>query len=88
MDRVQDLVCGMMIDPDNAVAVTEYESREFYFCSDECRRAFEADPEAYAAKGEQEPPYTVTKGMAAPKFGSAGSGGLENEPIRDGQIHE
>jgi hypothetical protein len=29
----------------------------------------------------QEAPYTVTEGMAAPKFGSAGSGGLENEPV-------
>lgn len=26
------------------------------------------------------PPYTVTKRMTAPKFGSAGSGGAENEP--------
>ena len=26
------------------------------------------------------PPYTVTKRMIAPKFGSAGSGGAENEP--------
>lgn len=26
------------------------------------------------------PPYTTKKGVTAPKFGSAGSGGLENEP--------
>jgi hypothetical protein len=26
------------------------------------------------------PPYTSTERMASPKFGSAGSGGLENEP--------
>jgi YHS domain-containing protein len=79
MKQVKDLVCGMMVDPDTAAASTTYASREFYFCSEDCRRAFEADPEAYAAKGEQEPPYT-TQGITAPKFGSAGSGGLENEP--------
>jgi YHS domain-containing protein len=81
MDRVQDPVCGMMLDPDTAVASVTHESREFFFCSDDCRHAFQADPEAYATKAEQEPPYTVTKGVAAPKFGSAGSGGLENEPV-------
>jgi YHS domain-containing protein len=80
VDRAQDLVCGMTVDPDTAAAMVTYESRDFYFCSEECRRAFDADPEAYVAKGEQEPPYTVTKGFVAPKFGSAGSGGLEYEP--------
>jgi YHS domain-containing protein len=72
----------MAVDPDTAAARTTHESREFFFCSNECRRMFEADPEVYAAKAGQEPPYTVTKGMAAPKFGSAGSGGLENEPVQ------
>ena len=83
MDRVKDLVCGMMVDPETAPAMVTYESRELYFCSEECRRAFDADPEAYSAKDE--PPYTVTKGVPAPKFGSAGSGGLEYEPGPDGQ---
>jgi YHS domain-containing protein len=85
MDRVLDVVCGMMIDPDTAAATATYESRVFYFCSEECRRAFKADPETYASKVEEEPPYTVTKGMAAPKFGSAASGGLEYEGGPDGQ---
>lgn len=30
--------------------------------------------------GQPNPPYTTRKGVTAPKFGSAGSGGLENEP--------
>jgi YHS domain-containing protein len=87
MDRVQDPVCGMMVDPDTAAARVTHESREFFFCSDECRRAFQADPEVYAAKAGEEPPYTVTKGMAAPKFGSAGSGGLEHEPYPTNDPH-
>jgi hypothetical protein len=43
--------------------------------------AFQDDPEVYAAK-DQEKPYT-TEGFTAPKFGSAGSGGLEHEPAPD-----
>jgi hypothetical protein len=42
-----------------------HQSEELYFCSDTCRRSFEADPGRFAA----------------PKFGSAGSGGLEYEPL-------
>jgi YHS domain-containing protein len=78
VSQVKDPVCGMMIDPESAAASTRYESQEVYFCSDQCRREFESDPARYYDRLEREPPYTV-KGMAAPKFGSAGSGGLENE---------
>ena len=87
MSRVKDPVCGMMIDPDTAPARVSFESREIYFCSEDCKRAFQADPEVYAAKPEHEPPYT-TKGFTAPKFGSAGSGGLEHEPMPDRRDRE
>ena len=81
MSQVKDPVCGMMIDRESAAASTTYESQEVYFCSAECRRDFEADPGRYYDRLERnEPPYTVTEGFTAPKFGSAGSGGLENEP--------
>ena len=77
MARVRDPVCGMMVDPDTAAATATDNSRDIYFCSEECSRAFQNDPEIYAGK-QQEEPYT-TKGITAPKFGSAGSGG-EHEP--------
>jgi YHS domain-containing protein len=81
MNQVKDPVCGMMVDPETAPAHTTYESQEVYFCSHECRRKFEAEPATFAGSIERhEPPYTVTKGFAAPKFGSAVSGGLEYEP--------
>lgn len=81
MNQAKDPVCGMMVDPDAAPAHTTYESQEVYFCSHECRREFESDPARYVDQLERhEPPYTVTKKMAAPKFGSAVSGGLEYEP--------
>ena len=80
MSQVKDPVCGMLIDSETAAGSTTFESQEVYFCSDECRREFEADPGRYYDRLERhEPPYTVTKGMAAPKFGSAASGGLEYE---------
>jgi P-type Cu+ transporter len=82
MSQAKDPVCGMMIETEDAVGSTTYESQDVYFCSDQCRRDFEADPARYYDRLErQEAPYTVTEGMAAPKFGSAGSGGLENEPV-------
>lgn len=41
---------------------------------------------------KHEPPRTTQKGITSPKFGSAGSGGAEYEPIPeqhdDSKIHE
>jgi YHS domain-containing protein len=81
MPQVQDPVCGMTVDSQSAPARTTYDSQEVYFCSDQCRTAFQRDPERYTDQLERhEPPHTVTKGFVAPKFGSAVSGGLEYEP--------
>jgi YHS domain-containing protein len=80
MNQIKDPVCGMMIDPESAAGSTTYESQGVYFCSDQCRRDFEADPGRYYDRLEwHEPPYTVSHGFTAPRFGAAGSGGLENE---------
>jgi YHS domain-containing protein len=64
MNQAKDPVCGRAVETNVAAGRITYESQELYFCSDECRRAFEAEPERFVA----------------PKFGSAGSGGLEYEP--------
>jgi YHS domain-containing protein len=77
MSQVKDPVCGMMIERESAAGSTAYESQDVFFCSEECRRDFEADPGRYYDRLER--PYTVSHGVTAPKFGSAGSGGLENE---------
>jgi YHS domain-containing protein len=73
MSREIDPVCGMEVDSGTA-AQTTYHSHAYYFCSEACLRAFRENPERH------EPPYTATEHTAAPRFGSAGSGGLENEP--------
>ena len=76
---IRDPVCGMMVDPANAPASGEYDGQTYYFCSVECREAFEMSPERYAIY-EEEPRFTKALGIPAPKFGSAGSGGAEFEP--------
>lgn len=44
-----DVVCGMSVDPRASGTVTaEHEGRTYYFCSEMCRKSFEADPEKYA----------------------------------------
>jgi Cu+-exporting ATPase len=47
MEMVTDPVCGMRIDPEDAVATVEHGDETYYFCSEACRDAFEADPDAY-----------------------------------------
>jgi YHS domain-containing protein len=53
MERVKDLVCGMMIDPKTAAATSECEGKTYYFCARGCKVAFDKDPEKYI-KGRKE----------------------------------
>ena len=45
MAIVTDPVCGMRIDPDDAVATAEHHGQPYWFCSQACREAFAADPD-------------------------------------------
>ena len=47
MAMVIDPVCGMRIDPDDAVATEEHDGETYYFCSEACREAFVADPGSF-----------------------------------------
>ena len=47
MEKVKDLVCGMMIDPQTAAATSEYRGQTYYFCARGCKVAFDRDPEKY-----------------------------------------
>jgi YHS domain-containing protein len=51
MAMVTDPVCGMKIDADEATGTVEHEGRTFFFCSEACREAFQADPALYAGAG-------------------------------------
>ena len=84
----KDPVCGMTVD-----VTTSYSEavggETYYFCSENCRQRFDANPSGYCAGERQEsggmerhePPRTTMGGITSPKFGSAGSGGAEFEPL-------
>lgn len=80
MQNSKDVVCGMTVDIKADTPRATHKGQELYFCSEQCKKKFEATPDQYFDLERHEPPYTVSGGVAAPKFGSAGSGGLENEP--------
>lgn len=44
MAMVTDPICGMRIDPDDAVATAERDGQRYWFCSEACRDAFVAGP--------------------------------------------
>jgi len=43
-----DPVFGMEVEEAQAPAMTEFEGRPYYFCSESCRDEFEANPQLYA----------------------------------------
>ncbi len=45
--KVTDPVCGMQIEPEQATGKTEYEGQTYWFCSESCRKKFEAQPARY-----------------------------------------
>ncbi|HYU47184.1 MAG TPA: efflux RND transporter periplasmic adaptor subunit [Terriglobales bacterium] len=50
---VKDPTCGMEVDQGKAEAagkVSKYGAKTYYFCSDQCKRKFEANPESYLKK--------------------------------------
>jgi P-type Cu+ transporter len=55
MRTVKDPVCGTRIDPETAAGNTIYESQDVFFCSDQCRRDFEANPAHYYYRLERRP---------------------------------
>lgn len=50
---VKDVVCGMDVTSDSNFH-TEYENKEYYFCSIDCQGKFTDNPEAYIAHGDDE----------------------------------
>jgi len=51
-----DPVCGMEVDGKKAMAAGHtavHQGRTDYFCADDCKRTFEAEPEKYAAAGHE-----------------------------------
>jgi YHS domain-containing protein len=48
---VKDLVCGMEVDSKSPnTQKTQYKGETYYFCSEHCKKSFEANPESYLPK--------------------------------------
>ncbi len=45
-----DPVCKMEVSPASAAAQSEYAGQTFYFCSTDCKRKFDANPQQYIDK--------------------------------------
>lgn len=43
----KDVVCGMQVDPTKAAGQSEYQEKTYYFCSNGCKKKFDASPGAY-----------------------------------------
>lgn len=49
----RDPVCKMDVDEKTAVAHSDYAGDVYFFCSEECKRRFDADPERYVSRTER-----------------------------------
>jgi Cu+-exporting ATPase len=47
---VKDLVCGMMVDPKTAADSSDCKGQTVHFCSAECKKGFDKEPEKYLEK--------------------------------------
>ncbi len=53
MAKAVDPVCGMEVDTEKTPYKTLYKGKVFYFCSPQCKKAFEQNPEYYLEHGPQ-----------------------------------
>jgi YHS domain-containing protein len=50
MATKKDPVCQMDVKPEQAAAKSQYEGKDVYFCSKECKTEFDKEPERYMKK--------------------------------------
>jgi YHS domain-containing protein len=68
-ERVLDPVCGMTVDVARAEAeglTVEHEGKTYAFCRSGCLRAFQEEPDVYAAKAQQAHAITVPQAKGVP----------------------
>lgn len=53
--EVTDPVCGMKVDIAGAAGSSEYNGRNFYFCSTGCKQSFDREPGRYAGGAQPGP---------------------------------
>lgn len=50
LKRASDPVCGMKVDTTTAKHTSTYKDKNYYFCSADCKKAFDISPEKYTEK--------------------------------------
>lgn len=50
-EMAKDPVCGMQVKVETAKWTSEYGAKRWFFCSEGCKKKFEADPERYGGTG-------------------------------------
>ena len=48
-----DPVCGMDVKQQSAAGESNFEGETYYFCSKDCKRKFDQDPEQYVGEAEE-----------------------------------
>src|SRR4051812_41183791 len=61
---VRDSVCGMTVDPNAGKPSLDYEGHVYHFCSDGCRKKFEAEPHDYLTAKDPVCGMTVNRSNA------------------------
>lgn len=51
--KVKDVVCGIEIEDSQAAGKSEFNGETFYFCNQNCRNQFDANPEKFVNSGHQ-----------------------------------
>ena len=59
MAKQVDPVCGMELDPGQVEAQSRYQGKAYYFCSEECKRLFDENPEEYVGHSAGETSETT-----------------------------
>jgi Cu+-exporting ATPase len=56
LEKEIDPVCGMALNPHEALAQSAHKGKVYYFCSEECRQKFDLQPQKYLERQlEREP---------------------------------
>lgn len=45
--KEKDLVCGMTVDSKTVQFQSSYQGKQYYFCSEHCKKQFDEDPKQY-----------------------------------------
>ena len=94
LEKVKDVVCGMMVDSDRAAGGLDYRGKKYHFCGKGCVAKFEADPEKYLDPnykpgGMPHGPVTITAaplaqiGASAPKLAKDPVCGMNVDPTKN-----